>query len=100
MSFTWTAKDPDEVLDYAHDWGPRLVVEGDAILDTVQGEAEVIVESGTVEVDLDRSSVTPEGLQTVWLQGGVIGDVRLTLRVQTLGGRTYDEAIKLKIKER
>lgn len=91
MSFTWAAKDPNEVLDYEHDWSARL--DGD----TIAGLPQCLVESGDVEVD----SVTVAGdVQTVWLSGGAIGDVRLTLRVATTAGRTYDEGIKLKIKAR
>ncbi len=91
MSFTWVSKDPNEVLDYEHNWAARL--DGD----TVQGEPECILESG--EVTIDETTINGP-FQTVWLSGGAIGDVRLTLRIHTSGGRIYDEGIKLKIKER
>lgn len=92
MAFTWEAKDPDEVLDYQHDWSPRL--DGD----TVNGTPECIVEEGDVVVD---STSEAGGVQTVWLSGGTGGtSCKLTIRVTTVGGRTYDEGIKLKIKER
>jgi hypothetical protein len=91
MAYVWPAKDPNEVLDYEHDWGPRL--DGD----TVTGPPLCLVGTGTVTVD---SSVMVGDVQKVWLSEGAIGDVRLTLRVNTVGGRTLDEGIKLKIKER
>ena len=93
MAFVWASKDPDEVLDYNHDWSARL--DGD----TIVGPPQVIVEQGTVVVD--STSLGAGDVQTVWLSGGTGGeDVRLTLRVETTGGRTYDEGIKLKVKER
>lgn len=93
MAFTWASKDPDEVLDYNHDWSARL--DGD----TVTGPPEVIVEAGTVTVD--STTMGAGDVQTVWLSGGVAAEeVRLTLRVTTSGGRVYDEGVKLKIKER
>jgi hypothetical protein len=93
MAFIWASKDPDEVLDYNHDWSARL--EGD----TVAGAPQVIVEEGTITVE--STTMGAGDVQTVWLSGGTSGqDVRLTLRIETAGGRTYDEGIKLKIKER
>jgi len=92
MAFIWSPKDPDEVLDYLHDWSARLGEE-DAI-DT----AYVIIESGDITIDSQSFS---DGLQTVWLSDGVVGQtVVLTLRIDTVAGRTYDEGIKLKIKKR
>lgn len=91
MAYVWPSIDPNEVLDYTHDWTERL--DGDA----VTGLPECVVESGTVTVD---SSAMEGNIQRVWLSGGVLGDVKLTLRVNTVGGRTYDEGIKLKVKER
>jgi hypothetical protein len=91
MAYVWPAKDPNEVLDYEHDWGPRLAG------DTVSGPPLCLIETGTVVVD---SSVMVANVQKVWLSAGTVGDVRLTLRVNTVGGRILDEGIKLKIKER
>lgn len=93
MAFTWDSKDPDEVLDYNHNWSARL---GDT--DTISGPPQVIVDEGTVVVE---STSFSNGIQTVWLSGGAEGEnVKLTLRIETTGGRTYDEGIKLKVKDR
>ena len=93
MSVTWPPKDQNEVLDYSHDWSARLAG------DTVVGPPLAMVETGTVVVD--SSTMAVDGFtQKVWLSAGAVGDVKLTLRVTTSGGRTYDEGVKLKIKER
>jgi hypothetical protein len=95
MAFKWPAKDPNERLDYEHDWAARL--EGDVI----QGLPEALVETGDVAID----STTLEGtVQKVWLTGGTVkasGEPeRLTLRVTTAGGRIFDEGILVPIKQR
>lgn len=91
MAFVWATKDPDEVLDYVHDWDLRL--DGDTI-----SSSSVIVETGDVVVDSQSYSGSEH---TVWLSGGTADtDCILTLRIETAGGRTYDEGIRLKIKER
>lgn len=91
MSFTWPDIDPNEVLDYSHDWSARL--DGDIIT----GAPECIVESGVVIVD---STTVNDNIQIVWLSGAEVGPIKLTLRVTTAGGRTFDEGIKLKGKIR
>lgn len=103
MAFTWAPKDPDETLDYHHDWSDRLLVNGEDVGDAITGDPEVIIESGDVE--LVEDSTVNGSTQVVWLTGGTLDDgdpreCRLTLRIHTTGGRTYDEGIKLKIKER
>lgn len=96
MSFKWPAKDPNEVLDYEHDWTARLDA-GDAIV----GDPEALVETGDVVVD---STVLEGNVQRVWLSGGTLkesGDPeKLTLRITTQGGRVFDEGITVPIKER
>lgn len=90
--FTWPNKDPNEVLDYQHDWTARL--DGD----TIQGNPQCILESG--DVTIAPPTAAAGNIQTVWLSAGAVGEVKLTLRVTTAGGRTFDEGVKLKIKER
>lgn len=89
----WAPKDPDEVLDYIHNWAPRVGAD-----DAITGIPTCTVESGTITVD----STTLVGLQQlVWLSGGVAGEtVTLTLQIETIGGRTYEEGVQLLIRER
>lgn len=89
----WPDKDPDEVLDYVHDWTDRLASTGDD--DTVVSVL-TLVTSGTVVLD------SPAGLagmfQTTWLSGGTACETCIiTLRAVTALGRTYDETVTLKI---
>lgn len=93
MAFVWQPKDPDEVLDYTHDWSLRL---GD--LDTITGTPVAIVEEGTVTVDGSSAS---GDIQTVCLSGGTHDEiVKITLRIETVMGRTYDEGIKMRVRHR
>lgn len=81
-------KDPDEVLDYAIDWTPRL-------------GADVIVSSTwVVPVGLTKESDTHSTTDTtIWLSGGTSGDVyQMTNRVVTSGGRTMEEDRELLVK--
>lgn len=97
MAFKWPPKDPNEVLDYEHDWGPRL--DGDVIV----GQPEVIVETGDVVADDPPTSLVGS-VQKVWLSAGTIKESgepeKLTLRVNTQAGRVLDEGINVTIKER
>lgn len=96
MTYVWPNKDPDEILDYKHDWSARL--DGDTIA-TVDVIFETSIGSNTTV--LERPTAFASTIQTVWLEGGQVDDeVKLTLRITTVGGRTYDEGVKLKIKER
>lgn len=96
MAFKWPAKDPNEVLDYEHDWAARLD-DGDSIASL----PEAIVETGDVVIDSTSLDGT---VQRVWLSAGTVkpsGDPeKLTIRITTTGGRVLDEGILLPIKER
>lgn len=92
MSKTFAAvKDPDEVKDYGIDWSP-LLTGGDTLLSSTW-----TVVDGTVTIDSNTFTTTAT---TVWLSGGTVGDVHLLNRVTTLGDRTYDQTVRLKIKEK
>lgn len=85
----WEPKDPDEVLDYIHDWTARL--DGDTIASTPTAS----VTSGDVVIS---STSTTGGLQTVWLTGGTNNTTsHIRLRCTTTGGRTFDEGIEINI---
>lgn len=95
MAFKWIAKDPNEVLDYEHDWA-LTVDAGDVIVPP----ALAIPEAGS---DVVVNSSTLNGtVQKVWLSGGTVKTApdKITLRITTAAGRTFDEGVRLQIKER
>jgi hypothetical protein len=94
LSFKWEPKDPDEVLDYEHEWA-ALLVDGD----TIDGPPRCVVEgeAGTLNVDNTHMAGTR---QVVWLSGGEPGNYKLTIGIDTTAGRTFEEGIKLTVKER
>ncbi len=96
MAFKWPPKDPNEVLDYEHDWEPRLDV-GDAIAPP----AEALVDEGDVVI---QSTALDGNVQRVWLSGGTVKDSgdpeKLTLRITTVAGRVLDEGILVPIRSR
>lgn len=86
----WPFKDPDEVLDYVVDWTARLA--GDTI-----GTSLWIVPIGITDENEENDTTTT----TIWLSGGTIGQTyEFVNRVQTAGGRTMDQSVKLPIKTR
>ena len=98
--FTWPPKDPNERLDYEHDWSERIEA-GDVILPYAGAQpALALVDEGDVVVD---SSTLDGNVQRVWLSGGTdkAGEYdKLTIRVQTQAGRILDEGVRLQIREK
>ena len=85
---SWPNKDPDEVLDYDVSW---ILAAGE----TLSASSMVVVEGTVVKAD---ESFTPEGVATVWLTGGAVGEICLVRnRVTTSMGRTYDTTTRLRI---
>lgn len=84
----WPAKDPDEVADYS--WTPGLDA-GDTI-----ASHTVTLESGDVAIDSDAHT---DDKVTVWLSGGTVGVSAFTLRVTTVGGRTFETAAQIAVAE-
>lgn len=91
-SIKW-AKDPNEVLDYTHDWS-AVLLDGD----TVDGDPLALVDSG--EVTVVASVMQSPTVQRVRLSEGVVGAAKLTLRINATSGQVFDEGVSLKIKER
>lgn len=94
MPLSWSAvKDPDEIKDYELDWSP-LLVDGDILVSS----SWTIISSGSSLV-VDSSSFTGT-LSSVWFSGGEtsLSPIEILNRVETQGGRTYDQTMKLKIK--
>lgn len=90
MVLSWPYKDPDEVLDYQLDWMARLA--GDTIASSTW-----IVPNGITK----NSDSKTETTTTIWLSGGTIGaSLSITNRIETAGGRTMDQSVSLKIKEK
>ena len=89
MTFT---KDPDAVLDYSVDW--LLWLAGDQI-----SSSEWILELGaTIQKITDTFT---NSRTVVWLGGGDRGITYLvTNRIVTVGGRTDDRTISVKVEDR
>ena len=89
MTFT---KDPDAVLDYSVDW--LLWLAGDQI-----SSSEWILEAGaTIQKITDTFT---NSRTVVWLGGGDRGITYLvTNRIVTVGGRTDDRTISVKVEDR
>ena len=106
MSFLWEPKDPDEVYEYQHDWGPRLLVHGVDAGDTIRlsndpdatKRPSILVESG--DVVLDAIVVVPGTAKIkYWLSGGTVKS-KMVATIWTAQGRSYQESFVLPIKER
>ena len=90
MSLTWPAKDPDEVLDYIVDWSSRTSN------DHISNSAFTLSANSGCSIVANSFSNT---LTTVWLMGGTNGkQVKVTNRIETVGGRTFEEAVILIIR--
>ena len=86
-------KDPDEVLDYQLDWTLRL--DGDTISSSDWTIAADDPTSGIV-INSETNTTTHA---KVWVSGGTIGKTaKITNRIVTAGGRTYDQSLLIKIK--
>ena len=86
----WPFKDPNEVLDYVIDWSERL---GD---DTITGSTWTVPTGITKDSDSSTDTAT-----TIWLSGGTAGaQYVFTNRIVTAAGRTMDQSVKLKMKEK
>jgi hypothetical protein len=87
MAEAWPDKDPDEVVDYHIDWSARL--DGDTI-----STSTWVVPSGITK-DSDENTTTST---TIWLSGGDEGATYVIVnRVDTAGGRTFDEVVTLTV---
>jgi hypothetical protein len=84
----WPNKDPDEICDFSVDWTQRLAG------DTLQ-QSSWVLPTGLVK---QSDSMLPTST-IIWLSGGDLGETYvLTNRVITMGGRTYDQSVRLRVK--
>ena len=92
---SWPAKDPDEVLDYSIDWGTNRLQTGETI-DT----SDWSVIAGSVVIAGSPAPSINGGTTTVWLTGGTDGDAcELNNKITTSVGRTYEQLVRLRIRE-
>ena len=94
MSKTWErTKDPDEVADYDLSWVDQMTADADTISTS----------TWTVPVGITKvtSSIIASNTKTkIWFSGGTAGETYSCLnRVVTAGGRTWDQTVKLKMKD-
>lgn len=93
MALTWARpKDPHEVLDYDIDWSDQMTDD----TDTISSSTWTVPAGITKDSDSETTTRTK-----VWLSGGTAGETYSLLnRIVTAGGRTMDQTVKLKMKDR
>ena len=87
-------KDPDSKLDYTVDWSKWLGS------DTIAGSVWILDPDDGDLISSAPSVDTAQKRTTVWLEGGVIGEYKITNRVTTTAGRIVDRSFILVIAER
>jgi hypothetical protein len=90
MSKRWPNKDPDEVLDYGIDWSLRLAG------DTISTSTWIVPPGITMQTNSKTATTT-----TIWLSAGVLDQTYEILnRIVSAGGRTMDQTVQLRLKEK
>lgn len=85
-------KDPDATLDYTFDWTAYLALYGDSL-----SSVSWVLSSGLTKTTGSFTST----VATVWLSGGVLGNVETcTCHITTAAGRIDDRTINLKMVEK
>lgn len=92
-------KDPDATLDYAIPW--EEILDGDPVetsdWEVLDDEEQTLV----IETDPPNEPVIATPGTTVWLSGGTLNKrYGVHNRITTIGGRTDDRTIYVKIKQR
>lgn len=86
----WDDKDPQDVDSFGIDWSERLSATSDTI-----STSDWIVPSGITEDSASNTTTTT----TIWLSGGTDGeDYEIVNRIVTVGGRTLDQTVKLRVR--
>lgn len=94
MALTWPSKDPQEVLDYVVDWEVRL--DGDTIATSTWAISPVTASPLTKD---SQSNTTTRA--TAWLSGGLLDEIyEITNTIVTVGARTMEQTVRLRIKTR
>lgn len=82
-------KDPDSTVDFPFNWSAEL--NGDTIF-----TSEFLLPDGLTEVSSDNTTTTA----TIFVSGGDVGNTyRVTNRIVTIGGRTYDKTAYIAVRE-
>ncbi|MDE2469201.1 MAG: hypothetical protein KGL35_10790 [Bradyrhizobium sp.] len=117
---SWPIKDPDEVLDYDINWAMRLYSADELIsynaAVALDPSKALPVDPATVVVPADTIATStftlPLGITStqasftntkskIWLSGGTVGaSYEILNRITTAGGRTMDQTVKIKLKEK
>lgn len=85
----WPTKDPDDVLDYGLNWTEWL--DGD----TLNSVVWTVLEGSIVK----QSENVVGNVATVWFSGGVSKEnCRVQCRITTVGGRTKDQVVGLRVR--
>ena len=88
--------DPDEILDYAFDFGPRLDVG-----ETISNPTVLPVTGLTITPAGKPAPAVSGSTVVVWITGGTLDQTyNVTCRVDTSGGRTLDLTAELWMLER
>ena len=83
----FAVKDPDSTEDYAFNWAPYL---GEDVIDT----CEFLLPDGLTSTQ----EFNDDNQATIFVSGGTTGSCyRITNRIVTVGGRTLDKTIKIKV---
>ena len=89
-------KDPSAKLDYSFDWREWLISD---TIDHFHLMTDATLDSTFAMAD-DPAPTQNFGIVTFWLVGGSDGEeYKVTCRVTTVGGRTDDRTMKIKIKQ-
>jgi hypothetical protein len=89
MSIASFEKDPAAVLDYSGDWSAWL------------GDDTIATSTWTVPTGITKNSDTHDATSVlIWLSGGTAGQkYTLVNHITTVGGRTDERTIVIKVKE-
>lgn len=84
-------KDPEAILDYQWDWSAWLLT------DTITGTPTITVPTGlTLSVQTNTTTTV-----TAFISGGTVGTTyTVECKIVTVGGRTDERSITIKIEER
>jgi hypothetical protein len=87
-------KDPDAILDYSTDWRPWLTQAGDSLASF----AAFAASGASITID---AVINTAGIISAIVSGGQVNELEpVTYHVETVGGRTDERTIYLKIVER
>lgn len=93
-------KDPDEVLDYTHDWNDATVGPVLASGETITTSTWSISPSGTLTQDSETETTTTA---TIWLSGGTVHEVYDVTNIVVTDNatpRTYHRTIVVRVEQR